>query len=281
MHAGLLMLSVSLLLSACAGPDSVREPAAATPEPAWAPVVAESDASKDVLIVVEAEDAKVEERASLPARIVDVGWRPDPVIPSAVRFGSGDLRLLLLGVIHGNEDELDPSFLDAWLREAPLGASDIAEIAYVPVVNPSGARHGSRYNSRGVDVNRNFPASNFRPSVRNGRAPLSEPESRAIARLIESFDPDVIVAFHSTRSGPFVNFDGPAETEAIAFAEAAQRTDARWRVVPNYTNPPGSLGSWAGLDIGIPVLTIEFDRGQDHESAAAAAVAGIIALIRE
>ena len=81
--------------------------------------------------------------------------------------------------------------------------------------------------------------------------------------------------------GPLVNYDGPAERYATAFADAARSVGPDWRVEPDMGYPTsGSLGSWLGVDQGVPVLTIEFRRGQDEASATAALHKGLAAVIR-
>ena len=65
-----------------------------------------------------------------------------------------------------------------------------------------------------------------------------------------------------------------------AFALAAARSDRRWRVVPEMGYPtPGSLGSYLGVDRGVPILTIEFERGGDPEASWAAMRDGVAAVL--
>ena len=132
----------------------------------------------------------------------------------------------------------------------------------------------------GVDLNRNWPARNFRASRAGGPAPLSEPETRAVHEDIEAFGPDLIVVFHSIRSGPFVNYDGPASKAAAVFASAAAQVDARWRIVPDMGYPtPGSLGSYFGVDQQIAILTIEMRRGDESAEVVQAALVGLAAVL--
>ncbi len=182
--------------------------------------------------------------------------------------GHGPLRVFVIGSIHGDERE-GRRLVDslAIMFRDPSYASK-ATIYMVRDANPDGSARGSRRNARGVDLNRNWPASNFKASPARGSAPLSEPEVRVVADAMTKFDPDLVVVFHSTYRGPFCNYDGPAQRHAKAFVSGASRADRRWRIVPDMGYPtPGSLGSWVGVDRGTPILTVEFDRGQDLASS--------------
>jgi len=230
-----------------------------------------------------AEPERTEPAPATPAPIDVAGGRSigrsvegRPI--EAVTVGRGGARLLLIGAIHG--DELEGVESAEVMREAMAGSPVTLRI--IRDMNPDGAAAGTRANARGVDLNRNWPASNFRRGGGRGPHPLSEPETWAVSVEIDAFAPDVVVVFHSTARGPFVNFDGPGADLAAAFANGAARTDARWRVVPDMGYPtPGSLGTHVGIDRGVPILTIEFDRGQSAASARAAAAAGTHALIDE
>src|SRR5690606_18476175 len=78
-------------------------------------------------------------------------------------------------------------------------------VMVAPSVNPDGLATRNRRNANGVDINRNFPASNFpaKPDRRfaGGRAPLSEPESRAIMVAIEHARPAKLISIHSITRG--------------------------------------------------------------------------------
>jgi hypothetical protein len=61
---------------------------------------------------------------------------------------------------------------------------------------------------------------------------------------------------------------------------AAQAVQPGWRVTADMGYPtPGSLGNYLGVDQQIPILTIEFERGQDEAAAAAALRRGLAAAI--
>lgn len=184
--------------------------------------------------------------------------------------------MLVIGSIHGDETE-SLGAIDE-LADAVEGMD--ATVRIIRDLNPDGTAAGRRTNANGVDLNRNFPASNFRPSRGRGLSPLSEPEAGALGIEFGLFAPDVVIVCHSTGRGPFVNFDGPAADLAGVFADAASQFDTRWRVVPDMGYPtPGSLGTFVGVDGGTPILTIEQDRGTDPELAAGAVIAGVVAII--
>jgi predicted deacylase len=194
----------------------------------------------------------------------------------AERFGGLGPAVLVIGLIHGDEPEGFAAIDDV---RRVLAAERHANILLVPDMNPDGRIAGTRGNARGVDLNRNWPASNFTPGRTRGSQALSEPESRAVHALLATHDPRLVIVLHSIRrGGPFVNFDGPPPAERLAerFASAAAATgDARWRVEPSMGYPtPGSLGTYAGIDRGVPILTVELARGHDPAAARAALTAG-------
>jgi hypothetical protein len=203
----------------------------------------------------------------------------EPLTASDLVAGRTGPRVYVIGLIHGNEPE-GMGTLDA-IREASRGRG--IRVRIVDSMNPDGHFAGTRGNARAIDLNRNWPASNFSPAADRGAEPLSEPETRAVFEDLNRFGPDVLVVLHSIRrGGPFVNFDGPPPAGVLAkkFAEAAAMNDPRWRVVPSMGYPtPGSLGSFAGGDLAIPTLTIEFERGHDPELARDAARAGFGAVL--
>lgn len=198
----------------------------------------------------------------------------------AVTLGRGPLKVYIIGSIHGDEPEglatVEPVLAAA--QRGPLAG--LATVRVVRDANPDGTEARTRGNARRRDLNRNWPAGNFATSPRHGESPLSEPETRAVHTDLTRFSPDLVVVFHSARSGPFVNYDGPAASLAAAFASAAAQSDERWRVVRDmgYATP-GSLGTYLGVERRVPILTIEFRRGQDAASAMLAGRAGFEAAV--
>ncbi len=176
--------------------------------------------------------------------------------PLRVRIlGDSGPCLLLLGAIHGDEPgshELVRDF-ETWLRAHPIETRGLRLVICSPL-NPDGLEAGTRLNARGIDLNRNFPSKNFQASARRGQAPLSEPESRYLAKLLETYKPALVITVHQPRRS--VNWDGPAEGLARAMARL---NGYRPEATVGYSTP-GSLGSWVGIDQQIPILTLELPR---------------------
>jgi murein peptide amidase A len=191
--------------------------------------------------------------------------------------GGGGAPLLVVGGVHGDE----PASVEAVVALGHrLVAGEIvgaSPVLVVPALNPDGLARGQKNSARDVDLNRNFPARNFTtahaPGYFPGPAPLSEPETRLLAALIDAHAPRGVVAVHA----PFacVNYDGPAEAWARAVAAACG-----WPARGELGYPtPGSLGSWLGVDRGLPLLTLELPSGP-HAAFSQRAAAALDAAIR-
>lgn len=169
-------------------------------------------------------------------------------------------RVLLIGGIHG--DELSSvSIVFQWMRKLDQERLQPFHWRVIPSANPDGlfANPASRVNRGGVDLNRNFPSADWNrralaywksktgadPRRYPGKAALSEPETRWLAEQIRQFKPDAIVSVHAPYG--VLDYDGPLDPP--------QRF-GYLRLHPLGTYP-GSLGNYAGIDLGLPVITLE------------------------
>lgn len=172
----------------------------------------------------------------------------------------GETDVLVFAGIHGEEADTTMLLSRTWrVLERPS-----RRCAVIPCANPDGVALGTRGNANGVDLNRNFPASNWScdpvthkwnegwPSeirLSPGSGPGSEPETRALMQVISELAPRYIVSLHS----PLGLIDDPDDTELGRFL--ARKTGMPHTVIPT-EGTPGSLGSWA-KDVGMPVVTYE------------------------
>jgi hypothetical protein len=172
-------------------------------------------------------------------------------------------RILLVGGTHG--DELSSiSIVFKWMHTLEKHHSGLFHWRINPLMNPDGALQPShsRTNANRVDLNRNFitPESHlgaplaywYGKAYKNERRypgpfPLSEPETNWLYQEIENFKPDVIISVHAPYS--LVDYDAP------------DRNNAPKRIGNLHKNLmgtyPGSLGNYAGIHLGIPVITLE------------------------
>jgi len=165
-------------------------------------------------------------------------------------IGDGEYVVLMMASIHGNEAAGTPLLND--LAKQVVETPDLltgVTLVLLPVVNPDGVESGQRYNARGVDLNRNFPAENRQNSSRYGLNALSEPESLAIYQVINDTLPNHIVTLHEPLQ--CVDYDGPAKELAAVMSEFCPLP------VKKLGSRPGSLGSYTGVTLGIPTITFE------------------------
>ncbi len=116
----------------------------------------------------------------------------------AERYGTiGGRRVLVIGVIHGDEDDGVAIVEQLRARAIP----DSVELWLVESMNPDGQAAQIRQNANGVDLNRNFP-HNWGPigelgdSQYAGTGPASEPETQAMVNFIEQLRPDIAIWYH-------------------------------------------------------------------------------------
>lgn len=174
-------------------------------------------------------------------------------------LGNGKYIILMLASIHGNESAGTPLLnrLAEHVVANPHLLTDVT-LVLMPVVNPDGVEHGRRYNAQGVDLNRNFPAKNRQNSNRYGMIALCEPEALAVYQVINNTLPNHIVTLHEPLQ--CVDYDGPGKALATVMSEFCPLP------VNKLGSRPGSLGSYAGVTLGIPTVTFELPRDAATQS---------------
>ena len=121
-----------------------------------------------------------------------------PIRVTRIGAPTAPVKVLVVGAIHGNETA-GLAVTALLRREAPEIPG--AELWIVPTINPDGVAADSRHNAHGVDLNRNFPdgwraGGSLGDTYYPGTRPLSEPESRLIARLVRRLHPAATIWYH-------------------------------------------------------------------------------------
>lgn len=177
-------------------------------------------------------------------------------------------RIMIIGGTHG--DELTATTLAfEWMKLLDKHHSGLFHWRVLPCLNPDGVLkpRPTRTNGRGVDLNRNMPTPHWDEEAPKhwarrglserrfpGENPGSEPETRWLMQQIKLFKPDIIISIHAPLNG--VDFDGP-------FNPPNKLGGLPLNLLGTY---PGSLGNYAGVQLGIPVITVELKNARKMPS---------------
>lgn len=173
-------------------------------------------------------------------------------------------KIFAKALIHGDEG-LSGAVARAWMmRLEKIDPRNTWRV--MPVTNPDGWKLKTRMNSRGVDLNRNFPTKDWEdkalaywkknmksdPRRYPGPGPASEVETRCLIKHFDEFKPDFLISVHIPLG--VLDFDGPKVKAPPRFSPLP------WLSLGNF---PGSLGRFMWADRNVPVLTIELKGNED------------------
>lgn len=172
--------------------------------------------------------------------------------------------LYLIGGVHGDEVEgvyVLKELFD-WLKNEP-NLQDIPMIV-IPILNVDGYKNGTRVNAHLVDLNRNLPTKDWTTVAKDvrynpGTEPLSEPENKFLVKLMDKFDPGLIITFHTWK--PILNYNGDCQD----IAEYLSKFNGYVTDADIGYPTPGSLGSYAMEKYNSPVLTFECPELKIHK----------------
>jgi protein MpaA len=192
---------------------------------------------------------------------------------------------LILSAVHG--DEITPLYLGIeiahWLKTHRAEFAN-SRVVIAPMVNPDGFFRSprTRTNAHGVDVNRNFDTSDWRnaalkawklkyrsdPRRYPGSTPSSEPETLFQVELIRLVKPQKILSVHSPLN--HLDYDGPTTSVSLQkfptdYVRECMKLRTRLKAVSTGYFP-GSLGNYAGRELGIPTLTLELPSADSRKA---------------
>jgi hypothetical protein len=194
----------------------------------------------------------------MPASTETVGHSAEGRPIRARRIGNprAKRKVVVVGAVHGNELAGRAVTLRLRRARAPRGV----EYWLIDDLNPDGAAAGTRQNSRGVDLNRNFPyrwrgGGSPGDTYSPGPRPLSEPESAAFARLVRRIKPRVTIWYHQ-RMRLVDRSDGDAKLSRL-YAKRARLPHRQLGFLP------GTATSWQARTVrGSTPFVVELPGGR-------------------
>ena len=138
-----------------------------------------------------------------------------------LKFGHGPIKILLWSQMHGNESTTTKALFDCFnLFETnnfiPNSILNACTLCVIPILNPDGAERYTRINANEIDLNRDAQD-------------LSQPESKILRDIYNSFQPDYCFNLHGQRSIFGVNDSGISAT--LSFLSPSQ--DEECSLTPN------------------------------------------------
>ncbi|HET8671093.1 MAG TPA: DUF2817 domain-containing protein, partial [Candidatus Saccharimonadales bacterium] len=190
---------------------------------------------------------------------------------TAYRFGNGPSKIIFVGGTHGDERS-SVQILNKWVDQLENNPDRIPAhqtIIVIPTINPDGYAANRRTNANNVDLNRNFPANNWKPGVTmpdksylehgGGTEPLSEPESRALANYVLSQSPRLVLTYHAAGSVVVPNGSGDSNAIAIEYGKKSTvgyMSNSQTGTFFEY-DTTGAFEDWLHDKHSIPTLLIE------------------------
>lgn len=181
-------------------------------------------------------------------------------------FGTGNRRIVFLSSLHGDEPQ-SVGVIEQLAQHLTSHPDLLAgcKILLVRSPNPDGLEGRFSLNSRGVDLNRNFPGSNWTktPDRRSGSKAASEVETAALVKLLGEFKPSLVVHIKDSRDAGRVNSEGNCTELADQVARSR-----KFEVMRNAgTKTTGSLENFSASKLNTPALTVLLPLERDDATA--------------
>lgn len=199
---------------------------------------------------------------------------------TGVQIGTGPRKLVLIGATHGfpeqNTYQLVQAITDHYRANPSLVPTSV-RLYIIPLLNPDGLELQTRFNARGVDLNRNMNTNldgcienDWQVTVQGARGivsdtggayPDSEVESRVMRDIV--LDASAVIFYHSNAGNVFPAFCEHAPSIALAQSYAAAGGYAYSRYWDAYAIT-GGMHDWAA-SLGIAAIVPELISPVDPE----------------
>lgn len=167
-----------------------------------------------------------------------------PIVMHTNTTPSPRFTMLFVSAVHGDERGAGAVGGELVGMVVPDGISCYG----IPIANPDGWERGTRNNANDVDLNRNFPYW-WSPDD-GGPAPMSEPETVALAAVVTRLQPSLVVWIHQPYS-----YVAPISDSAIPFAR--RWADASGLPMKLGIKQRGGAETWCAASLGLASILVE------------------------
>ncbi len=152
-----------------------------------------------------ATDNKESNREPIQKKIFGYSEKDRPIEGYEIGFGAD--TIMLLGAVHGNE-ETSADLLNKFIEEIKADISLVSpqkKVVVIPIVNPDGFNdRDDKLNANGVNLNLNFETTGWSQygdsGTFAGEKPFTENESLVIKKVVEEYQPNMMISFHAQGS---------------------------------------------------------------------------------
>ena len=196
---------------------------------------------------------------------------------NAYYFGSGGSAVVYTGAIHGNETSTK-SLMDKWIADLEANARAIPagiSIVVVPIINPDGYATGTRTNGNNIDLNRNFGTNDWKKDITTvtnapfpgggGDAPMSQPETKAIASLVSRVGARLVLSYHSIGGVLAANQVGNSSAYARTYSGLSGYRNTTGSTTTFEYAVSGTADDYYGEKLGVPSILIELGSHTYHQ----------------
>lgn len=144
--------------------------------------------------------------------VTEIGRSAENRKIQSLQLGIGSVKILAWSQMHGNESTTTKALFDLlnFFASEEKMTSDMLQnitLLIIPMLNPDGAKHYTRFNANGVDLNRDAQA-------------LTQPESNILKKTYTDFNPDYALNLHGQRT--IFGIGDPPRSATVSLLSPAQ-----------------------------------------------------------
>lgn len=200
-----------------------------------------------------------------------IGYSVDGRGIYASYFGSGSKTVVYTSGLHGSERS-SVYVTDQWeeyLEDHPEILPSDTRAIVVTIGNPDAYAYEQRFNTNGVDINRNWGTASWQQGVyfrdqyypnAGGSKPFSEPETRALRDLLNNSGADILIDVHCCAAGVWGGETSGRSAELASMLRSEFGYSSGSGGWSDYS-VTGSMTTWGAENKGIPSATVEVYSG--------------------